>query len=261
MGSDAPARAGKVPSRVSVRVPKIAEIVADHIRRQIVRGELREGDTLAPESDFMEAFGVSRPTLREALRVLESENLIRVTRGSRGGARVQTPDVRVAARYAGFVLQSKRTPLRDVFEAQRGVQLPAVRILAERRRAADIAALRVRLDAEVQAIDDQRAFGVAVARFYFSVVELAGNEALTLMAHMLHDIIAMHFTAATDQKYLDVPALEVREKSIRSHTRLVDLIEAGEADKAVAHWRHHLDVASEVLFKNIGTKTAVDLFD
>ncbi|MHA1113801.1 MAG: FadR/GntR family transcriptional regulator [Alphaproteobacteria bacterium] len=261
MESDAVERAVKMPTATSVRVPKIAEIVADHIRRQIVRGELREGDTLAPESDFMKAFGVSRPTLREALRVLESENLIRVTRGSRGGARVQTPDVRVAARYAGFILQVKRVPLKDVFEAQRGVQLPAVRMLAERGRAADIETLRARLEAEKLVIGESRAFGVAVARFYLALVEVAGNEALSLMAHMLHDIVEMHFSAATDQKYFSGPALKMRELSIRSHGRLLDIVEVGEADKAVAHWRHHLDRAGEIIAKSIGSRTVVDLFD
>ena len=68
-----------------VRVPKTAELVASHLRRQIVRGELKEGDALPPESALMEHFGVLRPTLREAFRVLESEALISVRRGARGG--------------------------------------------------------------------------------------------------------------------------------------------------------------------------------
>ena len=68
-----------------VRVPKVAELVADQIRRRIVRGHLEEGEALLPESELMAEFGVSRPTLREAFRILESESLITVTRGSRGG--------------------------------------------------------------------------------------------------------------------------------------------------------------------------------
>src|SRR5256885_7189092 len=75
--------------RLSVRVPKAAELVAGHVRSQIVRGELSEGDALPPESALMEQFDISRPTLREAFRILESEGLITVRRGARGGARVQ----------------------------------------------------------------------------------------------------------------------------------------------------------------------------
>ena len=66
-----------------MRIPKMAELVAAHLRRQIVRGDLQEGDALPPETVLMEQFGVSRPTLREAFRVLESEALISVRRGAR----------------------------------------------------------------------------------------------------------------------------------------------------------------------------------
>src|SRR3954452_19976117 len=114
-----------------VRVPKTAELVASHLRRQIVRGELKEGDALPPETALMEHFGVSRPTLREAFRVLESEQLISVRRGARGGARVHAPDGDVAARYAGLVLQFRGATLEDVYDARKAIELPAVRRLAQ----------------------------------------------------------------------------------------------------------------------------------
>src|SRR6266513_4730852 len=101
-----------------VRVPKTAELVASHLRRQIVRGELKEGDALPPESALMEHFGVSRPTLREAFRVLESEALITVRRGSRGGARVRLPTVDVVARYAGLVLEHRGASVADLSTAK-----------------------------------------------------------------------------------------------------------------------------------------------
>src|SRR4051794_8165047 len=72
------------PEPFNVRVPKTAELVARRIRRQIVTGELKEGDALPPESQLMADFTISRPTLREAFRILESEALITVRRGARG---------------------------------------------------------------------------------------------------------------------------------------------------------------------------------
>src|SRR5688572_11810979 len=104
--------------RTAIRIPKTAELVADSIRRQIIGGELREGDTLQPEAQIIEEFGVSRPTVREAFRILESEKLISVSRGSRGGARVHPPKADQVARYAGFVLRSKKASYRDVYEAR-----------------------------------------------------------------------------------------------------------------------------------------------
>src|SRR5688572_14308202 len=108
-----------------VRVPKAAELVAARIRRRIIRREIQEGETLLPESELMAEFGVSRPTLREAFRILESESLISVTRGSRGGARVHPPDIRVAARYAGVFLQYANTTLEDVLYARVVLEPPA----------------------------------------------------------------------------------------------------------------------------------------
>src|ERR1700743_484229 len=95
-----------------VRAPKTGELIATHLRRQIVRGELRPGENLPAESQLMEQYGVSRPTPREALRILEAETLISVRRGSRGGARVVAPDASVAARYVGPPLESQGAHLK-----------------------------------------------------------------------------------------------------------------------------------------------------
>src|SRR3546814_2210868 len=84
-----------------IRVPKTSELVADQIRAQIVRRELTEGDSLPPEGALMTTLGISRPTLREAFRILEAENLISVVRGSRSGARVHQPSTELVSRYAG----------------------------------------------------------------------------------------------------------------------------------------------------------------
>ena len=84
----------------SLREPKMADRVATVLRRMFIRGEITEGTMLPPESELMQRFGVSRPTLREAFRVLESESLIEVQRGVRGGARVTRPRRETLARYA-----------------------------------------------------------------------------------------------------------------------------------------------------------------
>jgi DNA-binding FadR family transcriptional regulator len=93
--------------------------IADELRSLIVSGELSEGDSLGHEPDLVERFGVSRPSLREALRILEAEGLVTVVRGVRGGVVVHAPDQRMTARTAALVLQARNVPLADVFEAPR----------------------------------------------------------------------------------------------------------------------------------------------
>lgn len=109
-----------------VRVPKAGELVAADLRRQIITGRLEPGAPLPNESVLMDRFGVSRPTLREAFRILESESIIKVLRGARGGARVVAPDGSVAARYTGLLLQYQGVPLADVYRARTAIEVSAV---------------------------------------------------------------------------------------------------------------------------------------
>src|ERR1700712_2146403 len=87
------------------RVPKTAEVIASQLRRQIVDGRLDPGDVLPPENQLAERFGVSRPTLREALRILETQGLLLTQQGSRFGIRVQAPRTDAIAVTAGMVLE------------------------------------------------------------------------------------------------------------------------------------------------------------
>src|ERR1700722_6591014 len=125
-----------------LRIPKTAELIAEHIRRMIIRGELKDGDFLESQGQLIDSYAVSRPTIREAFRILEAEELISVSRGSRTGARVHQPKPDVVARQAGLVLQTRGTTLSDVYEARLAMEPCAARLLAAGHSAADIARLR-----------------------------------------------------------------------------------------------------------------------
>jgi GntR family transcriptional repressor for pyruvate dehydrogenase complex len=92
----------------TVSSPRLADLIAEKLRDQVRRGILRPGDRLPPEAELMRQFGVSRPTLREALRMLEHDELISVHRGMRGGASVRVPGGRPLAR--AIADQSLRLP-------------------------------------------------------------------------------------------------------------------------------------------------------
>ena len=90
------------------------EQVADEIRATIIAGEIADGEMLGHETALIERFEVSRPTLRESLRILETEGLVEVIRGVRGGVVVRLPDETVTARAASMLLSSRGVPLADV---------------------------------------------------------------------------------------------------------------------------------------------------
>jgi DNA-binding FadR family transcriptional regulator len=240
-----------------VRVPKVAELVANQIRRRIVRKQLDEGEALLPESELMIEFGVSRPTLREAFRILESEGLITVTRGSRGGARVHAPEVGAVARYAGLFLQYQGTTLEDVQTARGFIEPPAARMLAKRKNYADCEQLRSLIEEERGVEGDPEQFAVLSTRFHERVMELSGNETLSLFVGMLHDIIEKH-SATSLGEFFNIKATR---KAIRSHEKLVGLIEDGDENGAEEHWRRHVVNAGQAILKRADRKEVVDLFD
>src|SRR5580692_11725280 len=129
----------------NLRAAKTGEMIAAYLRGKIVRGELAEGDSLPSEAELMHQFEVSRPTLREAFRILETESLIQIKRGARG-ARITAPRVEVAARYVGLIMQISGTTLADVYEARTLVEPEAVALLAQRRSDRDIADLSAFVD-------------------------------------------------------------------------------------------------------------------
>jgi DNA-binding FadR family transcriptional regulator len=239
-----------------VRIPKAAVLIAGSLRRRIVRGELQPGDPLPNETELMELYDVSRPVVREALRILESETLISVKRGAGGGARVRRPDVGVAARQAALLLQLEGATLADLFEARATLEPDAVRRLAEQHAPESIAILRQRHEEELKLIDDVPAYAVHAARFHEQLIELAGNKTLAVLGRLLLTIVESH-NRATMERTTD--AKEIARGASEFHGRLIDLIEAGDTEAAVALWRRHLDQAAEVALERLGPATIVDV--
>jgi DNA-binding FadR family transcriptional regulator len=226
---------------------KRAELVADTIRRRIILGELKEGDSLPPEAQLLASLGISRPTLREALRILEAEQLISVMRGSRSGARVHQPRVESAARYAGFVLQADGTKTREIYEVRLAIEPFMARRLAETRPPGAADRLRVEV-ARLRAMVDAGAyvdFMIGLAEFHRLLAELSGVQTLLFITEMLQEILARHQVSFFKRHRL--PDAMQRQGSLfglRSFERLIELIDAGNADGAEAHWRLHVTNAN-----------------
>lgn len=242
----------------AVRVPKAGELVAAELRRRIITGELALGESLPSEVKLMHQFGVSRPTLREAFRILESEQLIRVVRGARGGARVLKPDPTVAARYTGGLLQSLGTPLVDVYRARAVLEESAIGMASGRRLTAGIKRLD-RLVAEGSGlVEDPPAYGEHDVQFHRTVVDLGGNVTLNVLADMLFHIIAAHnraFIAAHPEGY-EVPANRAAQ---RAHAKLVRVLSAGDLKGAQHYWRRHLDAVQSYMVGTESRETVVDV--
>ena len=231
----------------AVRSPKTAELVAQTLRRMIVDGQLKDGDFLPYEADLIAHFQVSRPTMREAVRVLESDRLVEVKRGSRTGARVRVPGPEVVARPGALLLAISGTTLGDVMAARIGIEPYAARLLADNGSSAAHEELRRLVDA----IPDAREAGTvaqASANLHRRLVELSGNATLAMIAGMLHEISERHTTAAILRERNPLPRAQY-SKLLRSYGRLAALVSDGKGAEAEAHWRRHMENASAALLK------------
>jgi GntR family transcriptional repressor for pyruvate dehydrogenase complex len=243
----------------SVTPPKTSDLVARQLRAQIIRGELATDAALPSEAELMKQFRVSRPTLREAYRVLESEGLIVIRRGAQGGARVQVPDPNVAAGYAGIVLQYQGATLRDLADARQVMEPPAAGILARRKNPDDVAELE-RLLAEEPTHESEREL-LWYDPFHVAVVELTGNLTLTLFARMtgyIMQVAKAKYLAHADELGTEegIEAVKLAEKS---HQRLIDYIKAGDGAGAEDFWARHLAAASDRLLTTMPETRAIDL--
>src|SRR5919108_30894 len=140
----------------SVRPQRVAELVAGRLRDRILRGELDDGDLLPKEDELREEFPVSKPSMREALRILETEGLVTVRRGNQGGAVVNRPTAANAAYTMAIVLSGQRVTIADVAASLREVEPACAALCAARgdRHEAVLPLLRQLQDDALAAVDD-----------------------------------------------------------------------------------------------------------
>ncbi|MGY1814037.1 FadR/GntR family transcriptional regulator [Blastococcus sp. SYSU D00820] len=222
------------PGPRPVRFQRLAEQVADDLRRRILLGDLGDDAELPVEEELRRQYPVSKPTLREAMRVLEAEGLVSVRRGSIGGAVVHRPAATNVAYTLGLVLAAERVPLGDVGAALREVEPACAAACAERadRAEAVVPRLRELQQAALDVVDDLVAVTAASRELHEAIVALCGNDTLRIMAGALEAVWSSHESAwAHRAGGVPVPR-EERLEALEEHRVLVDLIEAGDVDGA-----------------------------
>jgi GntR family transcriptional repressor for pyruvate dehydrogenase complex len=237
-----------------IRAPKLPHLVAERLRARIAKGELEPGDKLPSETELLKEFGVSRPTLREALRVLESETLIHLGRGARHGATVLAPSVEMAARYGALYLASHGTTLGQIHEVRTLLEPPLASLHAQNPSREFLETLEQCVQDQHAALDarDYVAAVAAVNEFHDILVRFSNNTALCLIAGMLHDISVKVYPQLplTGARRADRDAVWVRSaESTTAHQRLVELIADGSAEEARAFWREYMQDTAAYLRK------------
>lgn len=199
--------------------------VADELRRLIVGGAYEPGDRLPGEADLCEQFGVSRSTIREAIRTLEAQHLVVTTRGTTGGSFVVTPEVdRIEADLGlalGLLSSADQVHVGQIVEVRELLEAPCAALAASRRTDEQLAELRELVDH-----DDHELFHLAL-------IEAAGNELVGSMTRPLLAVLRGRLDRArASHQFWDQIHVE--------HHRILAAVEAGDATTAEIEMRAHL---------------------
>jgi DNA-binding FadR family transcriptional regulator len=211
------------------------EELADALRAQILAGELQPGDRLPVEPELSARYGVSRSTVREALRVLSSQHLVTTTRGVSGGTFVMHPNLEQIAGHLevglGLLATSADLSVDQLLEVRDLVEVPAAGLAAERASAAQLAAVRTTLVDPRDAEPGQ--MHACNHRFHRLLIEAAGNPLLSVVATPVFGVLTTRFVRG------DASA-SFWDSVLEDHRAILRRVEDGDAEGARTAMHEHL---------------------
>lgn len=233
-----------------IAVPKAATVLAGSLREQILDGRIAEGQILPNERDLAARAGLSRASVREALRILEVEGLIVTRTGRSGGAEVVRPDISMIQRSMDIFIRGAGIRLQSVLEAREAVEPQAARLAALNCTQDDWMALHESHQRLHTDIDDLPRFLKANFDWHQAVVRASHNELLIAFISS----IAQPLYAATDLRGFNSP--EVRRAVNVAHSRVMDALRARDADAAFRRMGRHVGAYHESVAKRAHSAVA-----
>lgn len=235
---------------------RVAETVAAELRRRILRGDFSDG-ALPKQDQLREEYGISHPSLREALRILETEGLVVVRRGNVGGAMVQQPGEARFGYTLGLALQSTGIRVQELATAVATLEPVCARLCAENPKRGKEIVPRLRALLDTSRGEEDSGEGVPFTRaarsFHAAVVDLCGNEPTKMIVGGLvalwdaqEEAWAQHLTEEGDY-----PGHDRRVAALDAHGKLLELIEAGDGGGAEDFSRRHIRSTQKIVLSRI----------
>jgi DNA-binding FadR family transcriptional regulator len=229
--ADEPRRPGR-----GARRKKAYEEIAAMLLDQIVHGERTNGERLPSETVLASELGVSRATVREALRTLTARDVIRTAKGTRGGSYVQLPSVQQVATSLqtslNLLSSADQVSVKELLETRELLEVPAARLAATRRAPTHVERLRDTIQTTWPPVDNE----VELAHnsdFHAIVLEASGNTLLTIAAQPVFTVLQSGFARTS----LGLGF----HKAVRDHHHeIAEAIDRGDPDQAGSLMHEHL---------------------
>lgn len=216
-----------------MEVPKASDVLANELRERILSGEYPEGTPLPPERELVVQTRMSRTTVREALRILEVQGLIRIKAGRAGGAFVQRPGEESVASSLELLIRGRQLRLASVHQTREAIEPSCARLAAMHRTAGDLARLEAANTAIAES-GDLDGFLRANVDWHVAVATASHNEILTGIMMALSRAI---YTTTNNEGFVND---EVRDITVRAHRSVTRAIRERDADAAVRRMARHV---------------------
>jgi GntR family transcriptional regulator, transcriptional repressor for pyruvate dehydrogenase complex len=217
-----------------IRMPKSkTEQVAQQLLDRIIAAGLAPGSSFGTEAELLQLFGVSRPTLRESLRILESQGVLELRPGPGGGIMVRKPPIDTLARSLSVFLRLHEVPFVAVLRTREVIEPALAAEAAQNASDADVADLQASIDRMKGLGKNQEAFIEENRVFHGVIARASGNEVMeifwkTISALATGEIHGVRYTAANMQHIID------------AHQSIADAIRGRDAAAASERMRSHL---------------------
>jgi len=217
-----------------VHVGRVSEEVVKQVQEAIFSGELAPGDRLPPERELAEQFGLSRMSVRDALRRLESSGLVEVKVGSNGGAFIREPNFDPLRETLSSMLRWKKANILELVETRKIVETAVAGLAAQRANKEDLREMREAIEAAQRALSSgQPNYGPHSVKFHAALAKAAKNHVLNLTVRSFRgwfsDVLEKLLTTA-----------DMAERAIADHGELYKAIEAHDAERARELMAEHL---------------------
>lgn len=221
-----------------VVVKKASEEIVEQVQDSILNHTLKPGDTLPPERELIKMFGRSRPTVREALRVLELKGLIATTNG--GSTVICKPGIEQLEDTLRIMFSMYKITSEEIYDVRNSLEMSAVELAAERRTDEDIECLQSIIQDEIESIEDIERFIHLDRDFHERIAEAANNNVFVILICALREPLEDRIRESISRIGLD----EYRKEQkilIEGHKNILNSIVRQSKEEVTEHMKQHIE--------------------
>lgn len=232
---------GKSTAQITqIVVPKASDILASQLRQLIVQGKFTPGTFLPTERELVVESALSRTSVRDALRVLESEGLITTKVGRSGGSMVTLPGRAAVARSVELFVRTHGIRLESLLECRVAVEPTLARLAARNRTRAELDEITEIHEQFVASVDVVPNYKSINLDWHLAIARASGNEPLVA----LMEAVSMPIRDAMDYQHVTTP--ELRAGAVKAHTVILKAIREQDEDAAFKRMERHVSAYRDI---------------